>query len=1135
MTEESIFAAALDRADPAERAAYLQQACAGDPELLRNVEELLRSHEQAGRFLETPAVAPGTDDEPQGRWFDRDAPAPPAEGPGMVVGPYRLLQKLGEGGMGAVWMAEQHEPVQRRVAVKVIKAGMDSAHVLARFEQERQALALMDHPNIARVLDAGETPPAYAGGSPRPYFVMELVKGVPFTQYCDRERLSLRERLELFMPVCQAVQHAHQKGVIHRDLKPSNVLVALYDGKPIPKVIDFGVAKATAQKLTERTLFTEVGQIVGTLEYMAPEQAELNNLDVDTRADVYALGAILYELLTGGPPFAARQLRGAAFTEMLRIIREVEPARPSVKLAGSGDLAAIAAQRRLEPRKLTRLVQGDLDWIAMKCLEKERGRRYETANGLALDVQRHLADEPVQAGPPSAAYRLGKFLRRNRGPVLAAGAVLLALVGGVIGTTVGLVQAQKAHQAEREQRRLVEGERDEKEKARQAANASALQAQANERSAINARVLAQKRLAQVKKANDILGWIFVDLDPRHGEKEGLPLSVQLARRLDRASEMLEGAEIGDPVMTAYLQETLGASQAHLGFPKRGLVLLTQARTTLEDRLGADHPDTLNCMNYLAEAYMLNGELEKATPLFEETLAKRRKRLGPDDPETLVSMNNLANAYEHAEQPEKALPLHEEVLAKRKARFGPDDPATLESMHNLSSTYLAMGQMAKAVPLLEEALAKARAQLAPDAVLTLACMNSLASAYGDLGQPKKALPLAEEVLPTLKTKLGPDHPYTLSALNTLGKVYWQLGRLDKALPLLEESLARRKANSGADHPLTLTAMNNLGEVYREVGRLDQAVPLMEEGLARSRAKLGPDHSETLNALNNLAVAYRDAGEPKKAFPLQEEAVERLQRKMGPDHPLTLSALNNLATGYWQDRQLDRSIPLFEKTLELRKAKLGPNHRLTLTTQANLGINYRDARRLDEAAALLEDALERARKHPDSVPASSVAWIPPELVETYERAGQFPRAEPWRRDFLEQARKQFGADDLRTAGQTALLGHNLLRQKKYADAEPLLRDCLKVREAKQKEAWTTFGTRSMLGDALLGQQKYAEAEPLLLEGYEGMKEREKSIPPQGKARLTEALERLVQLYDAWGKKDRADEWRAKLEAAGAKEKP
>src|SRR5947207_15711629 len=340
--------------------------------------------------------------------------------------------------MGTVWMAEQTEPVTRRVAVKLIKAGMDSRQVIARFEAERQALALMDHPNIAKVHDAGTTPDG------RPFLVMELVKGVPITRYCDERRLTPRQRLELFVPVCQAVQHAHQKGVIHRDVKPSNVLVAQYDGVPVPKVIDFGIAKAAGQPLTERTLVTGFGTVVGTLEYMSPEQAELNQLDIDTRSDIYSLGVLLYELLTGSPPFSRKELEKAGMLEMLRVIREQEPSKPSTKLSTAEGLPTLAANRGTEPTKLTKLVRGELDWIVMKALEKDRNRRYETANGFAMDVQRYLADEAVQACPPSAGYRLRKFARRNKGPVLAASLVTLALIGGVIGTTWGMLRATKA-------------------------------------------------------------------------------------------------------------------------------------------------------------------------------------------------------------------------------------------------------------------------------------------------------------------------------------------------------------------------------------------------------------------------------------------------------------------------------------------------------------------------------------------------------------------------------------------------------------------------------------------------------------------------------------------------------------------
>src|SRR3954451_22428214 len=425
MNEEAIFHEALARSSPEERAAYLDQACAGDLARRAAVEALLRANVGASGFLDQPAPALVATVEEQ----------PVSERPGAIIGPYKLLQQIGEGGMGTVFMAEQTQPVQRKVALKVIKPGMESRQVIARFEAERQALALIDHVNIARVLDAGAT----AAGLP--YFVMELVHGVPITKYCDDNHLTPRERLELFVPVCQAIQHAHQKGIIHRDIKPSNVMVTLYDGKPVPKVIDFGVAKATEQKLTERTLFTQYGVMVGTLEYMSPEQAEMSALGVDTRSDIYSLGVLLYELLTGSTPLSHKRLKEAAYAEILRMIREEEPQKPSTRLSDSGAaLASISGQRHMEPAKLTKLVRGELDWIVMKTLEKDRNRRYETAKDFAADMQRYLNDEPVQACPPSAGYRLRKFVRRNKGPVLAVAVILLALVGGVIGTTWGMMR-----------------------------------------------------------------------------------------------------------------------------------------------------------------------------------------------------------------------------------------------------------------------------------------------------------------------------------------------------------------------------------------------------------------------------------------------------------------------------------------------------------------------------------------------------------------------------------------------------------------------------------------------------------------------------------------------------------------------
>src|SRR5215468_1508257 len=421
--EQSIFLAAVELPTPAERAAYLKGACGADPALLANVRELLAAYENGDGFLDRPPPNAAVDEQPV------------TERPGTVIGPYKLMEQIGEGGFGQVFVAEQQHPVRRRLALKIIKPGMDSAQVIARFEAERQALAMMDHQNIAKVFDASTTE------SGRPYFVMELVHGIPITQFCDANQLTPRQRLELFVPVCQAIQHAHQKGIIHRDLKPSNILVTMYDDKPVPKVIDFGVAKAVEHRLTEKSVYTQFGTLVGTFEYMSPEQAEMNAFGVDTRSDVYSLGVLLYELLTGTTPLQRKRLREAAFDEVRRIIKEEEPQRPSVRLSTSGALAKVAEARKTEPAKLTRLMRGELDWVVMKCLEKDRSRRYDTASGLARDVERYLKDDPVEARPPSSWYRFTKMVRRNRTALRVAGVVAGVVV---VGTAATLWQASLA-------------------------------------------------------------------------------------------------------------------------------------------------------------------------------------------------------------------------------------------------------------------------------------------------------------------------------------------------------------------------------------------------------------------------------------------------------------------------------------------------------------------------------------------------------------------------------------------------------------------------------------------------------------------------------------------------------------------
>ncbi|MFN0019182.1 MAG: serine/threonine protein kinase, partial [Pirellulaceae bacterium] len=445
MNELDLFTAALAVTNSAERKAFLDQECAGNLALRERLTELIEAHLQSHPLLDHPLGDPAIAQTVEAKQQDRPAAT---EGGKVIAGRYKLLEEIGEGGMGTVWVAEQIEPVRRKVALKLIKAGMDSKSVLARFEAERQALAVMDHPNIAKVLDGGLTETGL------PYFVMEYVKGVPITEYCDATRLSIPERLHLFVQVCQAVQHAHQKGIIHRDLKPSNILVAPYDDRPVPKVIDFGLAKAIHQSLTDKTLHTAHETVLGTPLYMSPEQAQLNNIDVDTRSDIYSLGVLLYELLTGTTPLEKQRFKEAAWEEIKRIIREEEPPRPSMRISSTATLPSLAAGRQTEPARLTKLVRGELDWIVMKSLEKDRTRRYESANSFAADVERYLSGEPVLAAPPSSIYRLKKFARRRRGPLMAASVVVLALLGGA--ATVLAVQFRANRELAAKNRELAD-------------------------------------------------------------------------------------------------------------------------------------------------------------------------------------------------------------------------------------------------------------------------------------------------------------------------------------------------------------------------------------------------------------------------------------------------------------------------------------------------------------------------------------------------------------------------------------------------------------------------------------------------------------------------------------------------------
>ncbi len=1171
---KTIFCEALERPAGTDRLAYLERACGHDPLLRAQVDRLLGAHDRAGGFLGSSAGPAASSDcsQPDERATlagtgagaagvsqpaetsnraSVDATDPPdaapspsvrpiLEGPGSRIGPYKLLQVIGQGGMGAVFMAEQDKPVRRRVALKVIKAGMDSAQVVARFEAERQALALMDHPNIAKVFDAGTT------DSGRPFFVMELVKGMPITQYCDEARLNPNQRLELIIPVCKAIQHAHQKGVIHRDVKPSNVLVTLIDARPVPKVIDFGVAKATDQRLTEKTLFTQFGSIVGTLEYMSPEQAELSGMDVDTRSDVYALGVLVYELLTGTTPLEHERLRDAGYAEILRRIKEEEPPKPSTRISGSGyRLASIAAVRGTEPARLTRAVRGDLDWIVMKALEKSRTRRYESPGDLARDIQRYLDGDAVEACPPSAGYRLRKFGRRHRGAIATAAALAGLLIAGAGISIAMAVRATRAELATREERnRAVAAE----------AVAKA-EGEKSRRSAVESAAVLEFFQDQVLAAAR-----------PEGQEGGLGRDVTIRKAVDAAEPMVALAFKDQPAVEASIRGALGKTYLLLGEPGLAIRELDRAADLVEARLGHDHRDalairyhlanayesagrtaeaiklleatlkafeskpmpddrvTLVCRNSLANTYLSSGRTAEAITLYEANLKAQETTLESDDPETLTTRNNLATAYQAAGRTAEALKLHEATVKAREAKLGPDDPSTLISRGNLADAYVYAGRTAEAIKLFELTLKAMERKFGPDHPSTLTIRNHLAEVYRSGGLIAQAINLHESTVKAFESKLGPDHPSTLVSRRGLADAYRAAGQTDDAIRLLKTTLKVQESKVGPDHSHTLASRRSLADAYRSAGRTAEAIELLESTLKVQLSKFGPDHPDTLVSRDSLTTAYLAAGRTAQAISLLEATLKLRESKLGPDRPETRTTRHRLMRCYYSSGQFEKALPFYLQNYRYCIGTQGPRHIDTLLAMRDLGEVYSQLRRHGEAEPLFVDALAGLRDRPKNDPI--VVLTETYLANMYQAQGRFDRAEQLFRSGLEQARKQFGPADPRTAGAMAQLGLNLLHQSTWLAAEPILRECLVIREKAQPDDWSTFNTRSMLGDSLMGQGKFAEAEPMIVCGYEGMKASEARIPGPAKPRLCEAAERVVRLYEAWGQKDKAAEWRVKL---------
>jgi serine/threonine protein kinase len=1057
--------------------------------------------------------------------------APEMEQAGEQIGRYLLREKLGEGGFGVVYVAEQEQPVRRQVALKVIKLGMDTREVIARFDAERQALALMEHPNIAKVLDAGATE---AG---RPYFVMELVKGIRITDYCDQHHLSIKARLDLFTQVCQAIQHAHQKGIIHRDIKPSNILVASQDGAPVVKVIDFGIAKATQGRLTDLTIDTKLNQFMGTPVYMSPEQAGMSGMDIDTRTDIYALGVLLYQLLTGKTPFDPKTLFEAGLDEIRRTIREVEPPKPSTRLSAmeAGDQTVVAKHRQTLPAKLTNLVRGDLDWIVMKALEKDRARRYETANGFAQDIRRFLADEPVSAAAPSASYRFEKFARRNKAGLVVAGSFVLVLILGIIASTWQAVRARKAE---------------------------------------------QRAKAALRESEDVTKFIVKVFQSPNPARDGRTITV--AETLDRAATNILGKELADqPELRATLQVTLGQTYHALGLDNSAVPLLEQARAYYMRAVGKEHAKTLEALAELASALDGSGRWQDALRLRQEVLILARKAQGPEHADTLAAMFDLSTSLHYVGRREEAIGIQEKILEVRRKVLGPKDQMTIRAMASLASSYSDAGRKKEAFELQKEVLNFTEKSLGPEHPETLDAMHNLAGSYSDAGRQDDAIALQEKVVALSRRVRGEEHPGTLRAMGNLALYYKEAGHIPESIQIGEEVLRLRRKVLGLEHPETLDTMGNLSIVYKLAGQKEEALEQREELLELSRKVLGPKHPHTLLWMGNLAISYLEAKRIEEAINLQSEVLEISLDVLGEKDPETIHAMKNLTGFYRVAGRTNEAVELGEEVMLLSEEVFGENDLLTAAAMENLFECYNAAGLNNDALYLGENLLpmQRALRGPDH---PLTLYLMVRLALAYAEAGPHDRAQRLMQDFVQltsapdpdggkfkQPLQEFAEESFRKGkldwadvlyrklvatalargedpkGANASLGR-LLGERAWVErtnapavalsealeAENLLRQCVAATPSGANETSSNGPEyESRLGGALtslaivdtsappeLRQARLDEAEKLLLSSNRRLQ----ANPRHDQKYKRDALNRLVRVYQAQGKRAEALKW-------------
>jgi eukaryotic-like serine/threonine-protein kinase len=1119
---------------PEERGRFLEQECGTDVLLRSEVESLLAAGEDVrSSFLaSTPARR-------LGQAADEIASGAVLTEGQIFAERFRLLRKLGEGGMGQVWLADQLAPVRRQVALKLIKAGMYDETTAQRFQSERQSLAMMDHPAIAKVFDAGTTPQG------QPYFVMEYVAGLPITEYCDRHKLSINERLELFIHACDGVQHAHQKAILHRDLKPANILVVEVDGRPTPRIIDFGLAKPTTAAIGDEPLFTHFGQFLGTPGYMSPEQADPDVRDIDTRSDVYSLGVVLYVLLAAVQPWETGDRRKPPLDELLRRMREEDPARPSARIGTEKSISAQAAEvRGVAAGQLAKALRGDLDAIALKAIERDRSRRYASPADLAADLRRYLNREPVVARPASVGYQLRRYAQRHRALVGGAAAVFAVLVAGIAASTSLAIRASRARlEAEQQRDHALEAEtqtrrqRDRAVAAERSATEQrdlALKAQA---AAVREqkRALAEKQRADEQAAtakaesnfleNDLLSQAGARGQVRAGVKPDPDMKVRTA--LDRAAQKIAGKFDRQPLVEASIEQTIGVAYRELGAYAEAQKHLQRAVEIKQKELGDENPETLSGRFELAALYQLQGKFKESEALFSTVLHDQQRVLGDENPDTLETEFELASAYEYEQKYPQAEQLLAKVLADRTRLLGAEDADTLDAAYLLAAVYEREEQFAKAEPLFTQTLEIQRRTLGEEHPDTLITMQSLSNLYWTEGKYAQAEPLLVKALEVQRREMGEEQRETLFGMNSLANLYQLEGKYAESEKLFTRALEIERRILGDEHQDTLGTMMNLSTLYQDEGRLKEAEPLAVKSLEVDKRLRGEDNPDTLTSYGNLAVLYFRENKFAEAEPLFEKVLEVRHKLYGDENRQTLLSMSNLCELYKMQGKYGEAEPLALKALEIRRRVLGEEDLDTLISTQALAELYRMEGRYADAEPLLTKALEaQSRRLGDEHPATLEARYDLAMLRADE--GKLAEADALFASVWKSRHRVLGAEHPDTVEAMTALAATQVKEGRYLDAEPLLREALADDEKSDPGSWERFKAQSLLGASLAGQHKYADAEPLLADAYHGMAQQISSIPFDERSSISETGQRIVALYENWNKPDKAAEWRTTVAA-------